>query len=74
LNDPGVPNSPSACKHRRRQHRSAAPDAAGRHQAGRVRGWHLVRELSVDVRVGVHAAGKTVTAIMPCPTGVTRRG
>jgi len=37
-------------------------------------GWHLVRELSVDVRVDIHAAGKTVTAIMPCPTGVTRQG
>ncbi|MGA5454555.1 ATP-binding protein [Streptomyces umbrinus] len=34
-------------------------------------GWHLVQELSVDVRVEVHAAGKTVTAVVPCPTGVT---
>ncbi|MDG9710570.1 ATP-binding protein [Streptomyces sp. DH10] len=36
-------------------------------------GWHLVQNLSVDVRVQAHAAGKTVTAIVPCPTGVTRR-
>jgi anti-sigma regulatory factor (Ser/Thr protein kinase) len=37
-------------------------------------GWHLVRELSVEVRVEVHAAGKTVTAIVPCSTGVTPPG
>ncbi|MFH9065752.1 ATP-binding protein [Streptomyces coeruleorubidus] len=37
-------------------------------------GWHLVQELSVDVRVQVHPAGKTVTAIVPCPTGVMRQG
>ncbi|MEU9959776.1 ATP-binding protein [Streptomyces sp. NPDC050982] len=36
-------------------------------------GWHLVRELSVDVRAKVHAAGKTVTAVVACPTGVTAR-
>ncbi|MFE2467595.1 ATP-binding protein [Streptomyces mirabilis] len=34
-------------------------------------GWHLVQELSVDVQVEVHAAGKTVTAVVLCPTGVT---
>lgn len=33
-------------------------------------GWHLVRELSADVWVKVHAAGKTVTATVRCPTGV----
>ncbi|MFE1895122.1 ATP-binding protein [Streptomyces yangpuensis] len=33
-------------------------------------GWHLVQELSVDVEVDVHAAGKTVTAVVPCSTGV----
>ncbi|EKX67808.1 ATP-binding protein [Streptomyces ipomoeae] len=37
-------------------------------------GWHLVQELSVDVRVDVQAAGKTVTAVVPCPTGVSPRG
>ncbi|MDQ0834278.1 anti-sigma regulatory factor (Ser/Thr protein kinase) [Streptomyces achromogenes] len=37
-------------------------------------GWHLVQELSVDVRVDVSAAGKTVTAVVPCPTGVAPRG
>ncbi|WP_280882543.1 ATP-binding protein [Streptomyces pseudovenezuelae] len=36
-------------------------------------GWLLVRELAVDVRVEVHAMGKTVTAVVPCPTGVTSR-
>ncbi|MER6162040.1 ATP-binding protein [Streptomyces sp. NPDC001868] len=33
-------------------------------------GWHLVQELSVDVRVEVQATGKTVTAVVSCPTGV----
>ncbi|MCX4579842.1 hypothetical protein OHB41_43080 [Streptomyces sp. NBC_01571] len=33
-------------------------------------GWHLVQELSVDVRVEVLAVGKTVTAVVSCPTGV----
>ncbi|WP_086850305.1 ATP-binding protein [Streptomyces coeruleofuscus] len=37
-------------------------------------GWHLVQDLSADVRVQVHPAGKTVTAIVPCPTGVMRQG
>ncbi|MFJ8469983.1 ATP-binding protein [Streptomyces swartbergensis] len=37
-------------------------------------GWHLVQQLSVQVRVAVHAAGKTVTAVVPCPTGVTPEG
>jgi anti-sigma regulatory factor (Ser/Thr protein kinase) len=37
-------------------------------------GWHLVQELSVEVRVDVHAAGKTVTAVVPCPTGVIPQG
>ncbi|MFC9912379.1 ATP-binding protein [Streptomyces sp. NPDC127197] len=37
-------------------------------------GWHLVQQLSADVRVHVHAAGKTVTAVVPCPTGVTPQG
>lgn len=36
-------------------------------------GWHLVQELSVDVQVRVDAAGKTVTAIVPCPTGVRQQ-
>jgi anti-sigma regulatory factor (Ser/Thr protein kinase) len=31
-------------------------------------GWHLVQELSADVQVEVHAAGKTVTATVRCPT------
>ncbi|MEV4334319.1 ATP-binding protein [Streptomyces sp. NPDC049597] len=35
-------------------------------------GWHLVQELSSQVRVDVHAAGKTITAVVPCPT--LRRG
>jgi anti-sigma regulatory factor (Ser/Thr protein kinase) len=33
-------------------------------------GWHLVQELSSDVQVKVHAAGKTVTATVRWPTGV----
>ncbi|MEU1940510.1 ATP-binding protein [Streptomyces coeruleorubidus] len=33
-------------------------------------GWHLVQDLSDDVQVRIHAAGKTVTAIVPCPTSV----
>jgi anti-sigma regulatory factor (Ser/Thr protein kinase) len=37
-------------------------------------GWHLVQQLSADVRVEVHATGKTVTAVVPCPTGITPRG
>lgn len=37
-------------------------------------GLHLVQDLSIDVRVQVHPAGKTVTAVLPCPTGVMRRG
>ncbi|MFD3503584.1 ATP-binding protein [Streptomyces sp. NPDC058678] len=37
-------------------------------------GWHVVRELSADVRVRVHSAGKTVTAIVPCPTAVMAPG
>ncbi|MER6162507.1 ATP-binding protein [Streptomyces sp. NPDC001868] len=37
-------------------------------------GWHLVQELSVDVGVEVHAAGKTVTAVVPCPTGIRPQG
>ncbi|WP_230193497.1 ATP-binding protein [Streptomyces coriariae] len=36
-------------------------------------GWHLVKELSADVRVEVHAMGKSVTAVVPCPTGVMNR-
>lgn len=32
-------------------------------------GWRLVQDLSGDVQ-DVHAAGKTVTAIGPCSTGV----
>jgi anti-sigma regulatory factor (Ser/Thr protein kinase) len=36
-------------------------------------GWHLVQDLSVDVRVDVHAAGKSVTAVVPCPTAVMRQ-
>ncbi|MFJ4790038.1 ATP-binding protein [Streptomyces sp. NPDC088794] len=34
-------------------------------------GWLLVQELTVDVRVEVRAAGKTVAAVVPCPTAVT---
>ncbi|MEU2929515.1 ATP-binding protein [Streptomyces sp. NPDC007251] len=34
-------------------------------------GWHLVQELSTDVQGTVHAGGKTVTAVVPCPTRVT---
>ncbi|MFD1275429.1 ATP-binding protein [Streptomyces kaempferi] len=37
-------------------------------------GWHLVQELSVDVRVEVHAEGKTVTAVVQCPMAVTLQG
>jgi anti-sigma regulatory factor (Ser/Thr protein kinase) len=37
-------------------------------------GWHLVQELSVEVRVDVYAVGKAVTAVVPCPTGVSPRG
>ncbi|MFF0087991.1 hypothetical protein ACFYR1_51625 [Streptomyces canus] len=37
-------------------------------------GWHLVQEMSVEVRVDVHAAGKAVTAVVPCPTGVIPQG
>ncbi|WP_329528634.1 ATP-binding protein [Streptomyces sp. NBC_01462] len=37
-------------------------------------GWHLVQELSVDVRVEVHAAGKTVTVVVQCPAAVTSQG
>ncbi|WSQ14984.1 ATP-binding protein [Streptomyces sp. NBC_01231] len=37
-------------------------------------GWHLVQDLSADVRVQIHPAGKTVTAIVPCPTGIKPRG
>lgn len=36
-------------------------------------GWQLVQELSVEVRVDIHAAGKTVTAVVQCPRGVTPR-
>jgi anti-sigma regulatory factor (Ser/Thr protein kinase) len=31
-------------------------------------GWHLVQELSVEVRVDVHTTGRTVPAVLPCPT------
>jgi hypothetical protein len=31
-----------------------------------------VQDLSVDVRVDVHAAGKSVTAVVPCPDGLER--
>ncbi|WP_328346909.1 ATP-binding protein [Streptomyces violaceus] len=34
-------------------------------------GWNVVQALSADVQVKVHAAGKTVTAIVPCATGIT---
>ncbi|MFF4277077.1 ATP-binding protein [Streptomyces sp. NPDC001536] len=37
-------------------------------------GRHLVQDLSVDVRVQIHSAGKTVTAVVPCPTGVRPQG
>jgi hypothetical protein len=33
-------------------------------------GWHLVQELSQSVRADIHAADKTVTSVVPCPTGV----
>lgn len=33
-------------------------------------GWHLVQELSQSVQVDIHPTGKTVTAVVPCPTGV----
>jgi anti-sigma regulatory factor (Ser/Thr protein kinase) len=29
-------------------------------------GWHLVQQLSMEARVAIHAAGKTVTAVVPC--------
>lgn len=31
-------------------------------------GWQLVQDLAQSVHVRVHATGKTVTAIVPCPT------
>ncbi|KUN74248.1 hypothetical protein AQJ46_01370 [Streptomyces canus] len=31
-------------------------------------GWPVVQELSLKVRVCTQAAGKTVTAIVPCPS------
>ncbi|MFI1401018.1 ATP-binding protein [Streptomyces sp. NPDC020681] len=37
-------------------------------------GWHLFPELSVGVQVETHSAGKTVTALVPCPTVVTPKG
>ncbi|MEU0196234.1 hypothetical protein ABZ250_41580 [Streptomyces afghaniensis] len=33
-------------------------------------GWHLVQQLSREARVEIHAPGKAVTAVVPCPTGV----
>ncbi|ALO98831.1 hypothetical protein SHL15_7847 [Streptomyces hygroscopicus subsp. limoneus] len=33
-------------------------------------GWNLVREPSAEVQVKMHAAGKTVTATVRCPTGI----
>ncbi|MGW0422804.1 hypothetical protein [Streptomyces sp. NPDC003015] len=36
-------------------------------------GWRLVQELALEARVDVYAAGKSVTAVLPCPTGVMRR-
>lgn len=36
-------------------------------------GWRLVQELSLEVRVDVQTAGKTVTAVVHCPTGALRR-
>ncbi len=37
-------------------------------------GWHVVQKLSTEVRVRVHAAGKTVTAVVPCPTADMPQG
>ncbi|MFF5523123.1 ATP-binding protein [Streptomyces coeruleorubidus] len=37
-------------------------------------GWHVLQQLSMEARVDVHAAGKTVTAVVPCPTDVTPEG
>jgi hypothetical protein len=37
-------------------------------------GWHLVQRLSMEARGEVQVAGKTVTAVVPCPTGVTPQG
>ncbi|MFL5997620.1 MAG: ATP-binding protein [Streptomyces sp.] len=37
-------------------------------------GWQLVQDLSIDVRVQVHASGKKVTAVAPClPRESSRR-
>ncbi|WP_406182821.1 ATP-binding protein [Streptomyces canus] len=36
-------------------------------------GWPVVQELSLKVRVWAHAAGKTVTAIVPCPSAAAMR-
>jgi hypothetical protein len=37
-------------------------------------GRQLVQDLSIDVRVQVHASGKTVTAVVPCPTRALPQG
>ncbi|WP_371749906.1 ATP-binding protein [Streptomyces sp. NBC_01283] len=33
-------------------------------------GWQLIHELSDDVQIHIHATGMTVTAVVPCSTGV----
>nr|WSZ12383.1 ATP-binding protein [Streptomyces canus] len=37
-------------------------------------GWPVVQELSLEVRVLAHVAGKTVTATVPCPSAAARQG
>ncbi len=37
-------------------------------------GWPLVQDLSDDVQVHVHMAGKAVMAVVPCPTAVLAQG
>ncbi|MET9434880.1 hypothetical protein [Streptomyces sp. NPDC006551] len=37
-------------------------------------GQHLLRKLSADVRGDVRAVGKTVTAVVPCPTSLPPKG
>lgn len=58
------------------QDASTTPPRPLRRDAGKQGGvgWHLVQDLSDDVQVHVHAAGKTVAAILPCSTGVMPQG
>jgi hypothetical protein len=37
-------------------------------------GWQLVQDVSIGVRVQVHASGKTMTAVVPRPTRALPQG